>query len=240
MNETQKKIKYLTKYNKNYFYAILCGLTGSAAALFAKEALQQDNKFYKYLATIPYGNVISIVLRILFFACMIFANAKMLEFKIRSFAAIGSSMTVVAAFIANYLFNMTYEIIQYFKFPSTNQYIGSLFCLAGVYVLKDQIAPKDTSKLDNESVEQSHCNIDESVERSEDRSETTPDRVIESNSKLFKVPGRVDTGSSEIKTQVEIQEQKPHKELSTAMSLKTDNKIQQLEITENAFDNNNV
>jgi hypothetical protein len=70
---------------------------------------------------------------------MIMANAKMIEFKIRSFAAIGASLTVVTAFIANYIFNLLYEILLYFKFPSMNQYIGSLFCLAGVFVLKDQI-----------------------------------------------------------------------------------------------------
>lgn len=75
------------------------------------------------------------------------ANAKMIEFKIRSFAAIGASLTVVTAFIANYLFNLLYEILLYFKFPSVNQYIGSLFCLAGVFVLKDQI----TNSKDNNS-----------------------------------------------------------------------------------------
>jgi hypothetical protein len=78
---------------------------------------------------------------------MIMANAKMIEFKIRSFAAIGASLTVVTAFIANYLFNLLYEILLYFKFPSVNQYIGSLFCLAGVFVLKDQI----TNSKDNNS-----------------------------------------------------------------------------------------
>ncbi len=75
------------------------------------------------------------------------ANAKMIEFKIRSFAAIGASLTVVTAFIANYLFNLLYEILLHFKFPSMNQYIGSLFCLAGVFVLKDQI----TNSKDNNS-----------------------------------------------------------------------------------------
>lgn len=75
------------------------------------------------------------------------ANAKMIEFKIRSFAAIGASLTVVTAFIANYIFNLLYEILLYFKFPSMNQYIGSLFCLAGVFVLKDQI----TNSKDNNS-----------------------------------------------------------------------------------------
>lgn len=104
--------------------------------------------------TLPYPVLISILFRIVFIFLMIMANAKMIEYKIRSFAAIGASLTVVTAFIANYLFNLLYEILLYYKFPSMNQYIGSIFCLAGVYVLKDQIANTrehtDTSVSEND------------------------------------------------------------------------------------------
>ena len=90
------------------------------------------------------------------------ANAKMIEYKIRSFAAIGASLTVVTAFIANYLFNLLYEILLYYKFPSMNQYIGSVFCLAGVYVLKEQIA--NTREHTNASVSEN----DESFGKKDD------------------------------------------------------------------------
>jgi hypothetical protein len=95
---------------------------------------------------------------------MIMANAKMIEFKIRSFAAIGASLTVVTAFIANYLFNLLYEILLYFKFPSMNQYIGSLFCLAGVFVLKDQITnSKDNNSSPPKDDDSVRSEIDEST-----------------------------------------------------------------------------
>lgn len=147
------RLKQSSGYNKNYNYSILCGLTGSAAAQFAKEGLQQDNRLYHFILNLEYGVWIALVLRTFFFICMVISNIKMLEFKVRSFAAIGSSMTVVTAFIANYVFNMLYEIILYFKFPTMNQYIGSVFCLAGVFVLKDQIVSDKEKKKNNENIE---------------------------------------------------------------------------------------
>ena len=105
MNTIPKFPNITTLINPNYKYSVLCGLTGSLAALFAKEGLQQNNKFYKYIDTLPYPTATSLIFRIIFISIMMIANVKMIEFKIRSFAAIGSSLTVVAAFISNYLFN---------------------------------------------------------------------------------------------------------------------------------------
>ena len=162
MNTIPKFPNITTLINPNYKYSVLCGLTGSLAALFAKEGLQQNNKFYKYIDTLPYPTATSLIFRIIFISIMMIANVKMIEFKIRSFAAIGSSLTVVAAFISNYLFNLIYEILLYYKFPSINQYIGSIFCLAGVFVLKDQISGEtrdDTVKGGEEGC-QEDCSVD--------------------------------------------------------------------------------
>ena len=167
-----KKFKISIGYKSEYKFAILCGLCGSLAALFAKEGIQPHNKFYEFILSFTYGWIFSIILRCFFFGLMIYSNARMIEYKIRSFAALGSSMTVVAAFQANYAFNMLYEIIIYLKFPSLNQYIGSIFCLAGVFVLRHQIVSnkEDQSKVETESIEpdksektESKCDVIENV-----------------------------------------------------------------------------
>lgn len=78
---------------------------------------------------------------------MIFFNLKMVEYKIRSFAAIGSSLTVVISFLANYFMGVICEMVIYGKFPGWNGYVGSLFCLAGIYPLMN-----GAKKLRRESV----------------------------------------------------------------------------------------
>ena len=168
--------KLSARYNSNYKYSLLCGLTGSAAALFAKEGLQQDNGFYTFIMRIQYGWILSLIFRCIFFAQMVFSNAKMIEYKIRSFAAIGSSMTVVAAFQANYAFNMLYEIQLYFKFPSMNQYIGSIFCLAGVFVLRNQIvSDKEQSNKDTESTAPEKTEISDQISNLESKCDVVVD-----------------------------------------------------------------
>lgn len=252
MNEQLKKLKLLATHQSNYKYSIMCGLTGSAAALFAKEALQQNNKFYTYIGKLPYGFLISIILRIFFFICMIFCNMKMIEFKIRSFATIGASMTVVTAFVTNYLFNMLYEIILYFKFPSMNQYIGSIFCLVGVYVLKDQIMTDKTVPTkpeNNDDIEQNNIEIannssfdthgdSEAEEKKENIKVTKDDRSLEI---------KVDKGKRlnlkkeklKIKTQVEIQDNDQPYQLSPKKnSLQSDKNHEKISISDNGnFDN---
>ena len=137
----------------NYNYAIMCGLLGSAAAQMAKQGLQADNGMYRLINTLEYGWYLAWILRGCFFFLMIFANMKMLEYKIRSFALIGSSMTVVAAFLANYLFNLIYDVLLYYFFPTGGQLFGSICCLAGIYMLKDELMGGSNKKeLEMENV----------------------------------------------------------------------------------------
>jgi hypothetical protein len=110
-----------------YKFALLAGLTGSAAAFCAKSGLQQDNKYYKFISNYNNGKYLCWVIRSLLFILWVMTNAKMIEYKIRSFGSIGSSMTVVVAFLSNYVFSLMYEAIFLNIFPGSQQYIGSLF-----------------------------------------------------------------------------------------------------------------
>lgn len=78
--------------------SVLCGIAGAVGALFAKMGFQPGNWLYTILDYIPYGQWIGWVLRAIFILLCIFANLKMVEYKIRSFAAIGSSLTVIISF----------------------------------------------------------------------------------------------------------------------------------------------
>lgn len=49
-------------------------------------------------------------------------------------------MTVVIAFLANYVLNLGYEACLFGVLPQMAQYLGSLLMLAGIFILKDQIA----------------------------------------------------------------------------------------------------
>lgn len=110
-----------------YKFALLAGLTGSAAAFCAKSGLQQSNQYYTLINNYQNGKYLCWVIRSLLFLLWILSNAKMIEYKIRSFSSIGSSMTVVVAFLSNYIFSLMYEAIFLNIFPGSQQYIGSLF-----------------------------------------------------------------------------------------------------------------
>jgi hypothetical protein len=135
-----------SKWTK-WSWGIFCGLTGSVAALFAKLAFAPKNFIYDFINFIPYGIVFEYIIRTCFVLLMIFFNLKMVEYKIRSFAAVGSSLTVVISFLANYFMGVICEMVIYGKFPGWNGYVGSLFCLAGIYPLM-----KGAKKLRRESV----------------------------------------------------------------------------------------
>jgi hypothetical protein len=89
-----------------YKFALLAGLTGSAAAFCAKSGLQQDNIYYKFISNYNNGKYLCWVIRSFLFILWVMTNAKMIEYKIRSFGSIGSSMTVVVAFLSNYVFSL--------------------------------------------------------------------------------------------------------------------------------------
>lgn len=67
---------------------------------------------------------------------MVFFNIKMVECKIRSFAKIGASLTVIVAFFSNYVFNILYEMALYDNYPGWYQYIGSYIILFGIGFLQ--------------------------------------------------------------------------------------------------------
>jgi hypothetical protein len=136
----------VSKWTK-WSWGIFCGLTGSVAALFAKLAFAPKNFIYDFINFMPYGIVFEYIIRTCFVLMMIYFNLKMVEYKIRSFAAVGSSLTVVISFLANYFMGVICEMVIYSKFPGWNGYVGSLFCLAGIYPLM-----KGAKKLKRESV----------------------------------------------------------------------------------------
>ena len=161
----------------DYKYSMQCGLTGSLAACSAKVGIQPENTIYKHLdGAFPFSIVVAWIIRISFISLMFWWNIKMLEFKLRSFAAIGSSMTVVVAFQSNYFFMLMYEIIFFQQFPNLASLIGSMFCLAGIFILKDQVAP-----VDNDLQEQ-----EEGKERVDDQSISTKenDKTLSVNSEI--------------------------------------------------------
>lgn len=105
-----------TKDLINYKYALLAGLTGSAGAFFAKGGLTADNKLFRYCRKFPNGVYLSWAVRSFCFLMFCWLNIKMIEFKLRSFRVLGSSMTVIVAFISNYLFNLLYEIMVFNRY----------------------------------------------------------------------------------------------------------------------------
>ena len=95
----------MANYGK-WLFSILCGIAGSFGGFFAKIALQPKNDLYATLKFIPYGEIIEWTFRGIFILLCAWANIKMVEYKIRSFAAIGSSVTVIIAFLANYIWSL--------------------------------------------------------------------------------------------------------------------------------------
>jgi hypothetical protein len=59
-----------------YKFALLAGLTGSAAAFCAKSVLQQDNQYYKFISKYDNGKYLCWVIRSLFFILWVMTNAK--------------------------------------------------------------------------------------------------------------------------------------------------------------------
>ena len=126
----------------HYLLGIGCGITGSLAALCMKEALvsPEDNVMYGYL---QYWAVSSIYewyciycIRAIFFILSLFFNTKMIEFKIKSLAAVGASFTVIVAFFTNYIFSIILEIILWQNWPQKWQYIGSSIIVLGIFFLQ--------------------------------------------------------------------------------------------------------
>jgi len=105
LNKIMPKEKRASSW-RDYIFSLMCGLTGSLASLFAKMGLQPSNDIYRYFDTMDYGMYINSVIRIGFISGIFLMNVKMVEYKIRSFALLGSSITVVIAFLANYVFNI--------------------------------------------------------------------------------------------------------------------------------------
>ena len=144
----------VSKGGKNiidYKYGIQCGLTGSLAACSAKAGLMHENTIYRHLdGAFQFSNYVTWIIRISFVVMMFQWNIKMLEFKLRSFAVIGSSMTCVVSFQSNYFFMVMYEVIFFQHFPNLASLIGSMFCVAGVFILKDQMASVDRDLQEKE------------------------------------------------------------------------------------------
>lgn len=109
-------------------------MTGSAAACFAKICFQKDNRLFQYINTFEHSLVLKICAYIILVLLFIYSNMKMIENKIRSFAIIGASMTVIVAFFSNYIFGCICEAIFWHQYPQFGQYIGSGIVLSGIFV----------------------------------------------------------------------------------------------------------
>ena len=118
-----------------WIFSIACGITGAQGGFFAKMSLEPKNFIYKDLSFIPYGIVFEWTLRIIFMILCIWTNIKMIEYKIRSFAAIGSSLTVIIAFFVNYIISLICDIFLTGKYPNGYTYQGSAFVLSGIVIL---------------------------------------------------------------------------------------------------------
>ena len=101
----------MTTYTfSNIINALGCGLTGSLAGLFAKTGLGKYDKPFGYLDNPDVALMLLVIVKLILFGLWAYANVKMIEFKIRSFAIIGASTTVIIAFASNYILSCIYEI----------------------------------------------------------------------------------------------------------------------------------
>lgn len=159
-----------SQFNK-WYYSIFCGLTGALGALFAKLGLQPKNFIYDYLLYIPYGQILEWILRVIFLLLCCWTNLKMVEYKIRSFAAIGSSLTVVVSFFSNYIASLLFEGIFFDKVPNFYVYQGSFLVLVGIVILI-----KGAKRLNRDSF-YTHIEI-ESNQIKEDFGETSEEKPV--------------------------------------------------------------
>jgi len=124
-------------YNLNsIIYALGCGLTGSLAGLFAKTGLGKYDKPFGYLDNPDVALMLLVIVKIVLFGLWAYSNIKMIEYKIRSFALIGASHTVIIAFTSNYILSCIYEIFLNSGWINGYQFLGFLTILAGVCFLQ--------------------------------------------------------------------------------------------------------
>ena len=80
----------------------------------------------------------------------------MVEFKIKSFAKIGASFTVINAFVTGYIFSTIQDIVVLGVYPKRWEYIGSFFLFGGiVFLQQDEVRnnerrAKETKKKEEE------------------------------------------------------------------------------------------
>jgi hypothetical protein len=117
-------------------WALGCGVTGSLAGLFAKVGLGKYDKPFGYLDNPDVALILLVFCKLMMFVCWAWSNIKMIEFKIRSFAMIGASHTVIIAFASNYLLSCVYEIFLNNGWINGWQFFGFLIILAGVCALQ--------------------------------------------------------------------------------------------------------
>jgi len=78
-------------------------------------------------------------MRAIFLLGMIGFNIKMVECKIKSFAKVGASLTVILAFFTGYIFNVFYEMFLFDNYPGVWQYAGSWIIFMGIaFIQQDE------------------------------------------------------------------------------------------------------
>lgn len=112
----------------------------------AKEALMKTNKLYDFFEKYEWGLIYQWCFRIFFVILWAIFNIKMIEYKIKSFAKIGASFTVIVAFFSNYIFSLGYEIILNNNYPGKNDALGSIIIILGIYFLQQDEADSNKKR----------------------------------------------------------------------------------------------
>ena len=120
---------------QKYGSAVACGIAGSFASLFGKLGFQQTNWIYEKMEKQKLALVFSWSLRLGFVLLMICANIKMIEYKIRSFSKIGSSLTVILGFFIGYGLGTLFEIFIWSQYPNWSQYVGCFIIFIAIILL---------------------------------------------------------------------------------------------------------
>ena len=142
--------KYFTI--SDYTMPLGCGIFGSLGALSMKFSLQKDNVLYSKISEIQNFSVYyNMTLRIILFGWAIWFNLKMVEFKIKGFAKLGASSTVIIAFFSNYILNIIYEMIIYSNYPNIKGYLGSLLVFVGLVFFQKEEAKNAKKTLNEEN-----------------------------------------------------------------------------------------
>ena len=113
-------------------FALGCGLTGSCAGFFAKLFLEKYERPFNYLDNRTAAYILLVAVKIFLFCGFVYSNAKMVEYKIRSFALIGASLTVIIAFAFNYMVSCILEIFMNHNWINLYQVFGFLMIMTGV------------------------------------------------------------------------------------------------------------